>query len=207
MGSTTAACFHASPKSTRSTPGCTRAGHPASAPAIGTRYVGPMFTDNENTVRLGGWTTLSGAVGYRQRFLGVELERGKSFQPEALLYAVGLHQPGLSGRADQRLHDPALQIPITGAMRAGMTTPSALSKVASQHFLDAQLPLLSQEGNKAFAISQHHGRRFCRCLHSSIARERDRSLAHGASRGFKSTTDSLAGPTQTCTCAKLPIGV
>jgi len=27
-----------------------------------------------------------------------------------------------------------------------MTTPSALSKVASQHFLDAQPPLLSQEG-------------------------------------------------------------
>jgi outer membrane receptor protein involved in Fe transport len=25
-----------------------------------------MFTDNENTVRLGGWTTLSGAVGYRR---------------------------------------------------------------------------------------------------------------------------------------------
>jgi hypothetical protein len=27
-----------------------------------------------------------------------------------------------------------------------MTTPSALSKVASQHLLDAQRPLLSQEG-------------------------------------------------------------
>jgi hypothetical protein len=27
-----------------------------------------------------------------------------------------------------------------------MTTPSALSKVASQHFLDAQPPLLFQEG-------------------------------------------------------------
>jgi len=27
---------------------------------------------------------------------------------------------------------------------AGMTTPSALSKVASQHFLDAQPPLLFQ---------------------------------------------------------------
>ena len=33
--------------------------------ALGTRYVGPMFTDNENTVRIGGWTTLSGMVGYR----------------------------------------------------------------------------------------------------------------------------------------------
>ena len=29
---------------------------------------------------------------------------------------------------------------------SGRTTPSALSKVASQHFLDAQPPLLSQEG-------------------------------------------------------------
>ena len=36
--------------------------------SLGTRYVGPMFTDNENTVRLGGWTTLSGAVGYRSDF-------------------------------------------------------------------------------------------------------------------------------------------
>jgi iron complex outermembrane receptor protein len=34
--------------------------------ALGTRYVGPMFTDNENTVRLGGWTTISGSVGYRR---------------------------------------------------------------------------------------------------------------------------------------------
>src|SRR5438034_11324914 len=31
--------------------------------------------------------------------------------------------------------------------QSGMTTPSALSKVATQLFLDAQLPLLSQEGN------------------------------------------------------------
>src|SRR5437762_11951842 len=30
-----------------------------------------------------------------------------------------------------------------------MTTPSAPSKVASQHFLDAQPPLLSQEGTTA----------------------------------------------------------
>jgi iron complex outermembrane receptor protein len=34
--------------------------------ALGTRYVGPMFTDNENTVRIGGWTTLSGMVGFRR---------------------------------------------------------------------------------------------------------------------------------------------
>ena len=34
--------------------------------ALGTRYVGPMFTDNENTVRLGGWTTLGGSVGFRR---------------------------------------------------------------------------------------------------------------------------------------------
>src|SRR5258705_10826605 len=30
---------------------------------------------------------------------------------------------------------------------SGRTTPSALSEVASRYFLDAQLPLLSQEGN------------------------------------------------------------
>ena len=35
---------------------------------------------------------------------------------------------------------------------AGMTTPSALSKVASLHFPDAQPPLLSQEGNTSLAV-------------------------------------------------------
>jgi len=34
-----------------------------------------------------------------------------------------------------------------------MTTPSALSKVASQHFLDAQPPLLSEEGTTAILSS------------------------------------------------------
>jgi iron complex outermembrane recepter protein len=34
--------------------------------ALGARYVGPMFTDNENTVRLGSWTTLSGYVSFRR---------------------------------------------------------------------------------------------------------------------------------------------
>ena len=35
---------------------------------------------------------------------------------------------------------------------SGLTTPSALSQVALQRFLDAQPPLLSQEGNIRFAI-------------------------------------------------------
>lgn len=33
--------------------------------SIGMRYLGPMFTDNENTTRIGGWTAFSGAAGYR----------------------------------------------------------------------------------------------------------------------------------------------
>jgi len=33
--------------------------------SIGNRYLGPMFTNNENTIRLGGWNTFGGAVGYR----------------------------------------------------------------------------------------------------------------------------------------------
>jgi iron complex outermembrane receptor protein len=33
---------------------------------LGARYVGPMFTDNENTVRIAGWTTVGGSVGYRR---------------------------------------------------------------------------------------------------------------------------------------------
>src|SRR5262249_43954647 len=34
--------------------------------SIGSRYVGPMFTDDANTIFLGGWTTFSGAFGYRR---------------------------------------------------------------------------------------------------------------------------------------------
>ena len=33
---------------------------------LGTRYVGPMFTNTANSVLLGGWTTISGVVGYRR---------------------------------------------------------------------------------------------------------------------------------------------
>ncbi|MEO5924847.1 MAG: TonB-dependent receptor [Bryobacteraceae bacterium] len=40
-----------------------RSGWTASA---GARYLGPMFTNNANTIRLGGWTTFSGSVSYRR---------------------------------------------------------------------------------------------------------------------------------------------
>ena len=43
--------------------------------------------------------------------------------------------------------------------QSGLTTPSALSKVASQLFLDAQPPLLSQEGN---AFCSQFNQRFVR---------------------------------------------
>ena len=35
--------------------------------SIGSRYLGPMFTNNENTIRIGGWNTFAGAVGYRKK--------------------------------------------------------------------------------------------------------------------------------------------
>jgi len=34
---------------------------------IGMRYLGPMFTNNTNTILLGGWTTFTGSVGYRRK--------------------------------------------------------------------------------------------------------------------------------------------
>gem|GEM_PF-606579 len=34
--------------------------------AVGFRYLGPMFTNNDNSVRLGGWTTVAGSVGIRR---------------------------------------------------------------------------------------------------------------------------------------------
>ncbi len=36
--------------------------------SIGARYVGPMFTDNDNTYQLGGYTTFNGGVSYRRSF-------------------------------------------------------------------------------------------------------------------------------------------
>ncbi|MEQ1885813.1 MAG: TonB-dependent receptor [Bryobacteraceae bacterium] len=36
--------------------------------SVGMRYLGPMFTNNENSVRLGGWTVFGGAVSYRKEF-------------------------------------------------------------------------------------------------------------------------------------------
>jgi len=36
--------------------------------SIGMRYLGPMFTNNSNTIRLGGWATFGGAVSYRRDF-------------------------------------------------------------------------------------------------------------------------------------------
>jgi outer membrane receptor protein involved in Fe transport len=42
-----------------------KSGFQASA---GMRYLGSMFTNPENTILLGGWTTFSGAAGYRRRF-------------------------------------------------------------------------------------------------------------------------------------------
>jgi iron complex outermembrane receptor protein len=33
--------------------------------SIGARYLGPMFTNNSNTIPLGGWTTFAGSFGYR----------------------------------------------------------------------------------------------------------------------------------------------
>jgi iron complex outermembrane receptor protein len=33
---------------------------------FGARYLGPMFTNNANTVRMGGWTTFTGMVSYRK---------------------------------------------------------------------------------------------------------------------------------------------
>lgn len=41
--------------------------------SAGMRYLGPMFTNNANTIRLGGWTTFSGAVSYRRNIWELSL--------------------------------------------------------------------------------------------------------------------------------------
>jgi iron complex outermembrane receptor protein len=35
--------------------------------SFGARYMGPMFTNNDNTIKLGGWTTFGAAFGFRYR--------------------------------------------------------------------------------------------------------------------------------------------
>lgn len=47
-----------------------RSGITASA---GMRYLGPMFSNDENTIRLGGWTTFGGAISYRRRIWELSL--------------------------------------------------------------------------------------------------------------------------------------
>ena len=36
--------------------------------SVGMRYLGPMFTNDNDTIREGGWTTFSGAFGFRRSF-------------------------------------------------------------------------------------------------------------------------------------------
>lgn len=50
--------------------------------SIGTRYVGPMFTNNADSIRLGGWTTFSGAVGFRRSFYEWSLNAENLFNRE-----------------------------------------------------------------------------------------------------------------------------
>jgi iron complex outermembrane recepter protein len=47
--------------------------------SIGARYLGSMFTNNENTILLGGWTTFSGAVSYRHSFWEASLNAENLF--------------------------------------------------------------------------------------------------------------------------------
>jgi len=44
----------------------TKAWNSGFSASLGGRYLGPMFTNNADTIRLGGWTTFGGAVGYRR---------------------------------------------------------------------------------------------------------------------------------------------
>ncbi len=50
--------------------------------SIGARYVGPMFTDNDNTYFLGGYTTFNGAVSYRHSFWEASVNAENLFNRE-----------------------------------------------------------------------------------------------------------------------------
>lgn len=50
--------------------------------SLGMRYLGSMFTNNADTIRLGGWTTFSGAVGFRRSFYEWSLNAENLFNRE-----------------------------------------------------------------------------------------------------------------------------
>ena len=46
----------------------------------GARFVGEQFVNDDNSVHLDAYTIFSGAIGYRTRPLGVDVERRKPVQ-------------------------------------------------------------------------------------------------------------------------------
>jgi iron complex outermembrane recepter protein len=50
--------------------------------SLGSRYQGPMYTNNANTIRIGGWTTFGGAVGFKRDFYEWSLNAENLFNRE-----------------------------------------------------------------------------------------------------------------------------
>ncbi|OFV98647.1 MAG: hypothetical protein A3H28_10470 [Acidobacteria bacterium RIFCSPLOWO2_02_FULL_61_28] len=55
--------------------------------SVGTRYLSSVFTDNANTIRLGGWTTFSGALGFRRSFYDWSLNAENLFNRQRYFVA------------------------------------------------------------------------------------------------------------------------
>src|SRR5690242_1400388 len=64
-----------------------------------------------------------------------------------MTYVAMPYKDRRGGRAIKRYRRRHPLMGTDGVVSPEMTTPSALSKVASRYFLDAQPPLLFQEGN------------------------------------------------------------
>ncbi|WP_031496764.1 TonB-dependent receptor [Bryobacter aggregatus] len=56
--------------------------------SLGARYMGPVFLNDTNTARLGGWTRLGGAVGYRRKFYDWSLNAENLFNRQRYIVST-----------------------------------------------------------------------------------------------------------------------
>lgn len=72
--------------------------------SLGVRYLGPQFNDNANMVRLGGWTTFSGAAGYQAERWSWTVNADNLFNRERYFLGGQFSNVIIPRTAHQRFH-------------------------------------------------------------------------------------------------------
>ena len=85
--------------------------------SLGGHYQGSMFTDNEDFLRLGGWTTFGGAVSYRLQHWDLSVNAENVFNRQPLFHGFRLFGSGVSWVTDQRLCDDTLSILVNKRLK------------------------------------------------------------------------------------------